>query len=161
MPKLHVGIDVSLGSHHVQFMDEAGQDLGSFKVSNDRPGADTLIRKVLETTEAKQMDTVVMGMEATANLGWHLAHYLRNQFAAYEPNLQAQIHVLNARRVARFKKGYDTLPKNDRIDAWVIADHLRFGRLPQAMTDTAQYEALQRLTRTRFHLVQTITRDKT
>ena len=161
MPKLHVGIDVSLDSHHVQFMDEVGQALASFEVSNDRPGADTLIRKVLETTEAKQMNTVVMGMEATANLGWHLAHYLKSELEAYEPNLQSQIHVLNARRVARFKKGYDNLPKNDRIDAWVIADHLRFGRLPQAMTDTAQYEALQRLTRTRFHLVQTITRDKT
>ncbi|MCL6453718.1 MAG: IS110 family transposase [Alicyclobacillus sp.] len=161
MSKLHVGIDVSLDSHHVQFMDEVGQGLDSFKVSNDQPGADTLIRKVLETTQARQMDAVVLGMEATSNLGWHLAHYLKNELEAYEPDLQAQIHVLNARRVARFKKGYDTLPKNDRIDAWVIADHLRFGRLPQAMTDTAQYEALQRLTRTRFHLVQTITRDKT
>jgi transposase len=161
LPKLHVGIDVSLDSHHVQFMDESGQGLDSFKVSNNQPGADSLIRKVLETAEVKQMDTVVMGMEATANLGWHLAHYLKQQLEAYEPNLQSQIHVLNARRVARFKKGYDNLPKNDRIDAWVIADHLRFGRLPQAMTDTVQYEALQRLTRTRFHLVQTITRDKT
>jgi alanyl-tRNA synthetase/REP element-mobilizing transposase RayT len=27
--------------------------------------------------------------------------------------------------IARFNMGYDTLPKNDRIDAWVIADHLR------------------------------------
>lgn len=161
MPKLHVGIDVSLASHHVQFMDEAGQVLASFEVSNDRPGADTLIRKVLETSQAKHMNTVVMGMEATANLGWHLAHYLKSELEAYEPNLQSQIHVLNARKVARFKKGYDNLPKNDRIDAWVIADHLRFGRLPQAMTDTTQYEALQRLTRTRFHMVQTITRDKT
>ena len=74
---------------------------------------------------------------------------------------QAQVFVLNARKVARFKKGYDTLPKNDRIDAWVIADHLRFGRLPHEMTDCIQYEALQRLTRTRFHLMQNIARDKT
>lgn len=161
MSKLHVGIDVSLDSHHVQFMDEDGQGLDSFKIANNQPGADSLIRKVMESAQAKQIDTVVMGMEATSNLGWHLAHYLKQQLEAYEPNLQAKIHVLNARRVARFKKGYDNLPKNDRIDAWVIADHLRFGRLPQAMTDTVQYEALQRLTRTRFHLVQTITRDKT
>ena len=84
MPKLHVGIDVSLDSHHVQFMDETGQGLDSFKVSNNQPGADTLIRKVLETAGAKQMDTVVMGMEATSNLGWYLAHYLKQQFEAYE-----------------------------------------------------------------------------
>jgi hypothetical protein len=63
--------------------------------------------------------------------------------------------------VARFKKGYDCLPKTDRLDAWVIADHLRFGRLPQEMIDSVQYEALQRLTRTRFHLMQNISREKT
>lgn len=99
-------------------------------------------------------------MEATSNLGWHLAHYLREQLKGYEPSFQSHVYVLNARKVARFKKGYDTLVKNDRIDAWVIADHLRFGRLPMEMKDTIQYEALQRLTRTRFHLMQNITRDK-
>nr|WP_245543368.1 IS110 family transposase [Kyrpidia tusciae] len=161
LPKLHVGIDVSLKAHHIQFMDEAGQNLASFQISNDPQGADTLIHKVLEITETKHMDSVVVGMEATANLGWHLAHYLKQQLEDHAPHLDAQIHVLNARRVARFKKAYDHLPKNDRIDAWVIADHLRFGRLPQAMTDTIRYEALQRLTRTRFHVMQTMSRDKT
>jgi hypothetical protein len=90
-------------------------------------------------------------------------HDPQQQFDGYRPNLETDIHVINARKVARFKKGYDTLPKNDRMDAWVIAiaDHLRFGRLPQAMTDSVQFVALQRLTRTRFHLVQSMTRDKT
>ena len=65
------------------------------------------------------------------------------------------------REKSRFKKGYDSLPKNDRIDAWVIADHLRFGRLPYEMKDAVQYEALQRLTRTRFHFMKEIGRNKT
>ncbi len=69
--------------------------------------------------------------------------------------------MINARKLARFKKGYDNLPKNDRIDAWVIADHLRFGRLPHEMKDIVQFDALQRLTRTRFHIMHSITRDKT
>lgn len=77
LSKLHVGIDVSLRSHHVQFMDGDGQSLVSFSISNDQQGADTLIRKVLESATTKQMNTVVMGMEATSNLGWHLAHYLK------------------------------------------------------------------------------------
>lgn len=63
--------------------------------------------------------------------------------------------------MARFKKGYDNLPNNDRIDAWVIAAHLRFGRLPRAMAHTVHDEAIQRLMRTRFHLMQSITWDKT
>jgi transposase len=154
-----VGIDVSLRSHHVQLMDEQGRELTSFSIPNDLPGADTLIQRVMEAAKRAKSESVRIGMEATSNLGWHLAHYLQDQLQDQQP--KAQIYVLNARKIARFKKGYDTLPKNDRIDAWVIADHLRFGRLPYAMTDTIQFEALQRLTRTRFHLMHSITRDKT
>ena len=43
----------------------------------------------------------------------------------------------------------------------MIADQLRFGRLPHELTSSIQFEALQRLTRTRFHLMQNIARDKT
>lgn len=32
------------------------------------------------------------------------------------PRLESFIYILNARKVARFKKGYDSLPKNDRIE---------------------------------------------
>lgn len=161
MSPMLIGIDVSLRSHHVQFMDGAGRSLASFSVSNDQTGADTLIQKMLDTAKKEQLQHLRIGMEATSNLGWHLAHYLKNELQNYEPNIQSQVYVLNARKVARFKKGYDTLPKNDRIDAWVIADHLRFGRLPHEMKDIIQFEALQRLTRTRFHLMKNIKRDKT
>ena len=100
-------------------------------------------------------------MEATDLYSWHLAHFLQEQLRGYEPRFQSSIYVLNARKVARFKKGYDSLVKNDRIDAWVIADHLRFNRLPNEMKDAIQYEALQRLTRTRFHFMKEISRNKT
>jgi transposase len=161
MSPMLIGIDVSLRSHHVQFMDGDGRSLASFAVTNDQTGADTLIHKMLDTASKEGLQHLHIGMEATSNLGWHLAHYLKNELQSYEPNVKSQVYVLNARKVARFKKGYDTLPKNDRIDAWVIADHLRFGRLPHEMKDIIQYEALQRLTRTRFHLMQNIKRDKT
>jgi transposase len=117
------------------------------------------VQKVISTANKTNCATVRIGMEATSNLGWHLAHYLKCRL--HDSPTNAQIYVLNARKVARFKKGYDCLPKTDRLDAWVIADHLRFGRLPQEMIDSVQYEALQRLTRTRFHLMQNISREKT
>ncbi|MEG6520444.1 IS110 family transposase [Desulfotomaculum sp. 1211_IL3151] len=161
MSQMLVGIDVSLQSHHVQFMDGDGGALASFSIHNNRQGADTLIQKIVDTSDRIKSQSLRIGMEATSNLGWHLAHYLQDQLQTTCPQKDTQIYVLNARKVARFKKGYDTLPKNDRIDAWVIADHLRFGRLPYAMKDIVQYEALQRLTRTRFHLMKNITRDKT
>lgn len=161
MSPMLIGIDVSLRSHHVQFMDGAGTSLASFAVSNDQSGADSLIKKMLDTASKQQLQELRIGMEATSNLGWHLAHYLKTELQGYEPNVQSQIYVLNARKVSRFKKGYEALPKNDRVDAWVIADHLRFGRLPHEMKDIIQYEALQRLTRTRFFLINNIKRDKT
>ncbi len=161
MSQMLVGIDVSLRSHHVQFMTETGESIASFSIPNNRDGADTLMKRMLETVRRKQNRRVQIGMEATSNLGWHLAHYLQDQLEGYEPEIEANIYVLNARKVARFKKGYDSLPKNDRVDAWVIADHLRFGRLPYVMKDSIHYEALQRLTRTRYHLMHNVTRDKT
>lgn len=159
MSQMLVGIDVSLRSHHVHFMDETGKSLANFSVPNSVDGADTLLSKLLEKTNKLNSQSLRIGMEATSNLGWHLAHYLKYQLSESYPD--AQIYVLNARKVARFKKGYDTLPKTDNIDALVIADHLRFGRLPYEMKDVVQYDALQRLTRTRFHLMHTIGREKT
>lgn len=161
MSPMLIGIDVSLRSHHVQFMDGAGATLASFAVLGDQTGADTLIQKMLDTADKAGAQELRIGMEATSNLGWHLAHYLKTELQGYEPRVQSQIYVLNARKVARFKKGYEALPKNDRVDAWVIADHLRFGRLPHEMKEIIQYEALQRLTRTRFFLMNNIKRDKT
>ena len=40
-----------------------------------------------------------------------------------------KIHVLNPKQVKKFKEAYPDLPKNDFVDAFVIADHLRFGRI--------------------------------
>lgn len=161
MSQMLVGVDVSLRSHHVHFMNADGVTLADFSVSNDRTGADTLIKRMLETAEKSQCAELKIGMEATDQYAWHIAHYLQDQLKGYEPLINTKIYVLNARKVARFKKGYDTLPKNDQIDAWVIADHLRFGRLPQEMKEAHQYEALQRLTRTRFHFKKEIARNKT
>ena len=158
MSSMMVGIDVSLRSHHVQFMDEEGISLGSFAISNNRLGADTLIRRIKDCAKKKASTEIRIGLEATSNLGWHLAHYLRSAFA--DNHLSLQVYMINARKLARFKKGYDTLPKNDQIDSWVIADHIRFGRLPHEMKDVIQYDALRRLTRTRFHIMQRIVQEK-
>ena len=43
--------------------------------------------------------------------------------------LSDNIHVLNQKQVHKFKEAYPDLPKNDWVDAFVIADHLRFGRI--------------------------------
>lgn len=161
MSQMLVGIDVSLRSHHVHFMHGEGHTLADFSVSNDIEGANALIQKLLKTAEKNQCEHIKIGLEATDQYSWHIAHYLKSELKSYEPDFQCAVYMLNARKVSRFKRGYDTLPKNDRIDAWVIADHLRFGRLPYEMQEAVQYDALRRLTRTRFHLMHEIARNKT
>src|SRR5699024_6057106 len=46
------------------------------------------------------------------------------------------------------------------IDAFVIADYLRFGRMPMTVVKEEQYVALQQLTRARYQLVRQITQEK-
>lgn len=135
MSQMLVGIDVSLCSHHVHFMHGEGHTLADFSVSNDTEGANTLLQKLLKTAKKNQCEHIKIGLEATGQYSWHIVHYLKSELKGYEPSFQSAVYMLNARKVSRFKKGYDTLPKNDRIDAWVIADHLRFGRLPYEMQE--------------------------
>jgi hypothetical protein len=108
---------------------------------------------LLDTATKEQLQHLRIGMEANPTLDG-ISPLSENRITKLRTNFQSQVYVLNARKVSRFKKGYDTLPKNDHVNAWVIADHLRFGRLPHEMKEIIQYEALQRLTRTRFHLMK-------
>ena len=69
--------------------------------------------------------------------------------------------MLNPKQVSKFKETYPGLPKNDPVDAFVIADHLRFGRMNREVyMDDYRYKALQTLTRARFGVVQAPTREK-
>ena len=72
---------------------------------------------------------------------------------------QRKIHVLNPKQVRKFKDAYPDLPKNDFVDAFVIADHLRFGRIAREVyMDDYRYQALRTLTRARFDVIQNLTR---
>lgn len=140
-------------------MAAAGDTLKKFKVPNTFDGALALVDNIVEISARHSLQEVILGMEATSNYGYHLASLIRNS-EKLSP-LSPKIHVLNAMVVRNFKKSYIDLPKNDDVDAWVIADKLRFGRLPQEVFMDERFLALQRLTRTRFHLVNTIKREKT
>ena len=68
---------------------------------------------------------------------------------------------LNPKQVKKFKEAYPDLPKNDFVDAFVIADHLRFGRIAKEVyMDDYRYQALRTLTRARFDVIQNLTREK-
>lgn len=81
MANLLAGIDVSLRSHSVQFMNDNGDSLASFSVPNNVTGAETLCQKLMDTAIKHQCSLVRVGMEATSNLGWHLAHFLKTNLS--------------------------------------------------------------------------------
>jgi len=73
---------------------------------------------------------------------------------------KAKVFTINPKLVSKFREAYPDLDKTDRLDAWVIADRLRFGRLTTTIIMQEQYVALQCLTRMRFHLIHNLTREK-
>src|SRR5699024_2533213 len=74
--------------------------------------------------------------------------------------LGGQVFVMNPKQIANFKKSYNDMDKTDEIDAFVIADYMRFGRLPMSVVKEEQYVALQQLTRARYQIVRQITQEK-
>lgn len=156
---LIVGIDVSSQSLVVRFMDQDGNGPAkSFSINNDVEGADKLVSDILSYAEKIEASQLKIGMESTSNYAWHLHLHLASSPELLQ--LNPLFYVLNPSVVKGFKKTYTHLPKTDDVDAFVIADCIRFGRVKPTNLPDFRYAALQRLTRFRYHLVQNITKEK-
>jgi len=157
--QLFVGIDVGSRDNAVYIMLPDGSKHSSFSVQNNLGGAQTLSKRVVAALEASDLSAVVIGMEATSVYGDNLMCFLREDGAL--GRFERKLHVLNPKQVKKFKDAYADLPKNDAVDAFIIADNLRFGRITNAVyMDDYRYKALQNLTRARFYAVQNLTREK-
>ena len=159
MNPLFVGIDVGSQNNAVYLMKPNGEKHSSFRMQNSRGGAKMLVERIVSAVQSQGLEGVVIGMEATSIYGDSLVYALREdgQLGQYPK----KIHVLNPKQVNKFKESYSDLPKNDDVDAFVIADKLRFGRITKEVyMDDYRYKALQTLTRARFYAVQDLTREK-
>jgi len=155
--KLFTGIDVSSIDLKVCVMNQDGDVLKSFTVDNNLPGAEFLRDQIVDLAD-KHSQEIQIGMESTSVYSWHPAMFLNEDKELRKR--QAKVYTINAKLIKKFKEAYVDLDKTDDIDAWIIADRLRFGRLPLSMIMQEQYVALQRLTRSRYHLVKSLTREK-
>ena len=159
MNSLFTGIDISSKTNVAYLMRPDGSKYSSFSVQNNQGGAKILSERIVSALNALQLDAVVIGMEATSIYGNNLVYALRQDGGL--GRFQRKIHVLNPKQVKKFKESYPELPKNDWVDAFVIADHLRFGRIAREVyMDDYRYNALQTLTRARFDVIQNLTREK-
>ena len=159
MNPLYVGIDVGSRNNAVYLMKPDGGKFSSFEVQNTQGGAKMLTEKIVSALTAQGLTDVVIGMEATSIYGETLVYALREDGRLGQ--FHKKIHVLNPKLVKGFKESYPELPKNDPVDAFVIADKLRFGRITKEVyMDDYRYKSLQMLTRARFFAVQNLTREK-
>ena len=159
MNQLFVGIDVHPGSNTVFIMLPDGSKHSSFTVPNNLGGAQRVSKQVVAALEKFQLSNVKFGMEATSVYGQNLVYFLREDGALAKFN--REIFVFNPKRINKFTQSHPEVPKNDDVDAFMIADFLRFGRLP-ASVDTLdyRYQALRSLTRARASAVENLTREK-
>ena len=159
MNQLFVGIDVGSRNNAVYLMKPDGEKHSSFRMQNNRGGAKMLTERIVSAIQSQGLEGVVIGMEATSIYGDSLVYALREDGKLGQ--YPRKIHVLNPKQVNKFKESYPELPKNDDVDAFVIADKLRFGRIgKEVYMDDYRYKALQTLTRARFYAVQDLTREK-
>ena len=155
---LFVGIDVGKTNNVVRFMDGGGDTLSLFSVPNNADGAAKLQEKLRHKLLHTDYSKVTIGMEATSVYADHLAAYLRND--EFLRKWECKVYVINAKNISRFKESYPELPKTDDIDTLIIADYLRFGRIPKSVGHDEKYIALRNLTRARFQAAQNLSREK-
>ena len=159
MNPLYVGIDVSSKNNVIYLMLPNGNKHSSFSLANSHDGSTQLVKRIFTAMTSNNIDSVLIGLEATSVYGDNLVYFLKED--ATLASFDRKIHVLNPKQVNKFKESYNDLPKNDYIDAFVIADCLRFGRInKEVYMDDYRYKALQNLTRARYFAVTNLTKEK-
>lgn len=157
---LFVGIDVSSKSNAICALDFSSNKLLEFSVSNNHPGALSMAQKIYDfLTINLKFKTVIFALESTSIYSIHIANFLSSheQLLAFQP----YVYCLNPKMIANYRKSFIAMDKTDPLDAFVIADFARVGRITSAPWRGSQFLALQRLTRHRLHLVGSLTREKT
>lgn len=157
---LFVGIDVSSHENVVCAIDYEAQKLLRFSVQNNQPGAVQMATKLQEFLSGNQdVNRLVIALESTSFYGIHVANYLSS--CELLMPFCTHVYCLNPKMIANYKKSYIDLGKNDDVDAFIIADFARVGRINTAPWRGSQFLALQRLTRHRLHIARCLTREKT
>lgn len=155
---LHIGIDISGRENLACFINENGDQIRStLTFSNDQTGLELFLVELTTCVDKHNPELVNIGMEATGFYWWHLQEALSD---VHLQGTDIKIFTINPKLIKNFKKAYPSLPKTDAVDAWVIAERLRFGRLTPLHKGSLIYAPLARLTRLRCTMKQNIQKEK-
>ncbi len=156
---LFVGIDVSSTTNVLCALDFNGNKLLNLKALNNQPGAESILDNILGCLDSNSLEYAVIALESTSFYSTHIANFLASNevLLAYKP----LVYCLNPKTVSNYRKSFVDMDKTDPLDAYIIADFARCGRITSEPWRGAQFLALQRLTRHRLHLIECVTREKT
>jgi transposase len=157
--KLIVGLDVSSTELDVCFLtdDDNFPVLKEASFENDQISATQIKNFILHYVEELNIDQIVIGMEATSLYSFHPAMFFHE-----DPELSAlntSVFVEQPNKIKKYREVFEE-SKDDRIDAFYIADYFRVNRNGVSILKEEQYVALQHLTRTRLQLVEGLVRTK-
>jgi transposase len=155
---LFVGIDVSSKTNVLCALDFQGNKLLNLKALNNQPGAKSILDSIISCLDSNSLKYVVIALESTSFYSTHIANFLASNelLLAYKP----LVYCLNPKTVANYRNTFVDMDKTDPLDAYIIADFARCGRITSKPWRGAQFLSLQRLTRHRLHLIEGITREK-
>lgn len=156
---LFVGIDVSSKTNVICAIDFECNKLLNMSVANNHPGAIELVQALINTMSKRKFAQVVIALESTSSYSCHIATFLSSdeKLMVYKP----YVYCLNPKVIHNYRKSFIGIGKTDPIDAYIIADFARVGRINIEPWRGSQFLALQRLTRHRLHIVECISREKT
>ena len=141
---LFCGIDVAKHKHVALVLDEKGTLVKpAFTFTNDRQGCDALLGVLANVGRP-----VTVGMEATGHYWLALYDQLTGQ---KYPTI-----VLNPLQIAAYRRSGIRKVKNDRVDAFWIADYVRLANPAPTTQDIPLLLQMRELSRFRFGLTQQI-----
>lgn len=144
----YLGIDIGKRKHVAAMLNDEGHAvIKGFSFDNSIEGGNALLEKI--TQHLADLDSLVIGMEATGHYWLSLYSFLRES--------TAHIHVINPILTDGWRKHTEIRKrKTDKIDALMIAEMIRYGNYVETTLSDENILSLRNLSRFRTFLVQSV-----
>lgn len=146
--ELYVGIDWGTEQHHVCFIDAGGQRVGQQSIAHSGAGLAALVSELARRVAAPSRIAIALETPRGALIDALLAH-------------GCHVFAINPKQLDRFRDRHTVAgAKDDRRDAWVLADALRTDRraFHPRQTDDPRLAPRRELSRLHSELVAELTR---
>jgi len=156
---LFIGVDVDLKGNQFCVMNFDQHIFFNLKFSNTPEGSHMFVSKLKSIYDKFHFDELIFCLESTGMYSFHIACFLSSD--EYLNSFNSTVYKVNPKVIKQYKKSFTDMEKTDPGDAWACADYARVGRCKfMNPFKGAQFIALQRLTRQRFHIAKNLGKEK-